>query len=200
MTKTKVGILISGRGSNMEALIAAAQDPVYPAQIALVLANVADAGGLAKAAAAGVPTAVIEHKPFGRDRAAHEAAIDATLVKAGIEVVALAGYMRVLTPYLVDRWAGRMINIHPSLLPAYPGLNTHERVLADGRVVHGCSVHLVTSGVDEGPLLGQAEVPVLPGDDAASLSARVLKAEHELYPRCLATLIGALQSSEPAKG
>ena len=200
MTKTKVGILISGRGSNMEALITAAQDPAYPAEIVLVLANIADAGGLAKAASAGIPNAVIEHKPFGRDRAAHEAAIDATLVKAGVEVVALAGYMRVLTPYLVDRWAGRMINIHPSLLPAYPGLDTHGRVLADGGVVHGCSVHLVTSGVDEGPLLGQAEVPVLPGDDAATLSARVLVAEHELYPRCLATLIEELQGSAPANG
>lgn len=193
MTKTKVGILISGRGSNMEALIAAAKDPAYPAEIVLVLANVPDAGGLAKAAAEGIATRAIDHKPFGRDRAAHEAAIDQALVAAGVEVVALAGYMRVLTPYLVDRWAGRMINIHPSLLPDYPGLDTHDRVLADGRTVHGCSVHLVTSGVDEGPLLGQAEVPVLPGDDAATLSARVLKAEHELYPRCLALLIDGLR-------
>jgi len=193
MTKTKVGILISGRGSNMEALIAAAKDPDYPAEIVLVLANVPDAGGLAKAAAEGIATAVIDHKPFGRDRAAHEAAIDRALVDAGVEVVALAGYMRVLTPYLVDRWAGRMINIHPSLLPAYPGLDTHGRVLADRGTVHGCSVHLVTSGVDEGPLIGQAEVPVLPGDDAATLSARVLKAEHELYPRCLALLIDGLR-------
>ena len=193
MTKTKVGILISGRGSNMEALIAAAKDPDYPAEIVLVLANVPDAGGLAKAAAAGIETMAIDHKPFGRDRAAHEAAIDQALVAAGVEVVALAGYMRVLTPYLVDRWAGRMINIHPSLLPDYPGLDTHDRVLADGRTVHGCSVHLVTSGVDEGPLLGQAEVPVLPGDDAATLSSRVLKAEHELYPRCLALLIDGLR-------
>jgi len=193
MTKTKVGILISGRGSNMEALIAAAKDPAYPAEIVLVLANVPDAGGLAKAEAAGIATAAIDHKAYGRDRAAHEAAIDQALVAAGVEVVALAGYMRVLTPYLVDRWAGRMINIHPSLLPDYPGLDTHDRVLADGRTVHGCSVHLVTSGVDEGPLLGQAEVPVLPADDAATLSARVLKAEHELYPRCLALLIDGLR-------
>jgi len=199
MTKTKVGILISGRGSNMEALIAAAKDPAYPAEIVLVLANVPDAGGLAKAEAAGIATAAIDHKAYGRDRAAHEAAIDQALVAAGVEVVALAGYMRVLTPYLVDRWAGRMINIHPSLLPDYPGLDTHDRVLADGRTVHGCSVHLVTSGVDEGPLLGQAEVPILPGDDAATLSARVLKAEHELYPRCLALLIEDLRAARPTK-
>lgn len=199
MIKTKVGILISGRGSNMEALIAAAKDPAYPAQIVLVLANVPDAGGLTKAMAEGIATAAIDHKPYGRDRAAHEAAINDVLVAAGVEVVALAGYMRVLTPYLVDRWAGRMINIHPSLLPAYPGLDTHERVLADGGTVHGCSVHLVTSGVDEGPLLGQAEVPVLAGDDAETLSARVLKAEHELYPRCLAVLIEQLHASRPSE-
>ena len=195
MKKVPVGVLISGRGSNMEALIAAAEDPDYPARIALVLSNVADAPGLAKAQAAGIPTAVIDHRPFGKDRAAHEARVDQTLRAAGVEIVALAGYMRVLTPYLVERWAGRMINIHPSLLPAYPGLDTHARVLADKGAVHGCSVHLVTAGVDEGPLLGQSEVPVLEGDDEATLAARVLRAEHELYPRCLSVLIRNLYRS-----
>lgn len=199
MMKVPVGVLISGRGSNMEALIAAAQAPEYPARIALVLSNVAGAPGLAKAAAAGIPTAVIDHKPFGKDRAAHEAKVDETLRAKGVEVVALAGYMRVLTPFLVERWAGRMINIHPSLLPAYPGLDTHARVLADGGKVHGCSVHLVTAGVDEGPLLGQAEVPVLEGDDEATLAARVLRAEHELYPRCLSVLIRNLYPSGRTK-
>ncbi len=189
MNKTPVGILISGRGSNMEALIAAARDSAYPGRVVMVLSNVPGAPGLAKAQAAGVDTAVVDHRPFGKDRAAHEAAVDATLRAAGVEVIALAGYMRVLSPFLVEKWAGRMINIHPSLLPAYPGLDTHERVLADKGAVHGCSVHLVTAGVDEGPLLGQSQVPVLPGDDTATLAARVLKAEHELYPRCLAALI-----------
>lgn len=195
MSKTRIGILISGRGSNMEALIEAAKAADYPGEIALVLSNIADAGGLAKAADAGIDTVVIDHKPFGRDRAAHEALVHQALLDARVEIVALAGYMRVLTPFLVEKWAGRMINIHPSLLPAYPGLDTHARVLADGGERHGCSVHLVTAGVDEGPLLGQSEVAVLPGDDEALLSARVLKAEHELYPRCLADLIRVLRKA-----
>ena len=178
MSKVKVAILISGRGSNMAALIAAAKDPAYPAQIVLVMANFADAGGLALAAAQGIDTAVIEHAPFGKDRLAHERMIDARLRQAGVQIVALAGYMRVLTPFLVEAWAGRMINIHPSLLPALPGLHTHQRALEAGLTKHGCTVHLVTAGVDEGPILGQAEVDILPGDDEASLSARVLEQEH----------------------
>ena len=185
MTKVAVGVLISGRGSNMEALIEAARDPAYPARIALVLSNKPDAGGLEIARAAGIPTAVIDHRPFGKDREAHERQVHQALTAAGAQIVALAGYMRVLTPWLVDAWAGRMINIHPSLLPAYPGLDTHARALGDGALEHGCTVHLVTAGVDEGPVLGQARVPVLPGDDEASLAARVLAAEHELYPACL---------------
>lgn len=185
MNKVAVGVLISGRGSNMEALIAAARDPAYPARIALVLSNKADAGGLATAAAAGIATTVVDHRPFGKDREAHERQVHQALTDAGVQVVALAGYMRVLTPWLVDAWAGRMINIHPSLLPAYPGLDTHARALADGAVEHGCTVHLVTAGVDEGPILGQARVPVLPGDDEVTLAARVLTAEHKLYPECL---------------
>jgi len=197
MRKARVGILISGRGSNMEALIAAAKAPDYPGEIALVLSNNPDAPGLATAAREGVATAAIDHRPFGKDRAAHEAAIDSALKGAGVEYVALAGYMRVLTPLLVDAWAGRMINIHPSLLPAYPGLDTHARALADGVAAHGCSVHLVTSGVDEGPILGQARVEVLPGDDEVALAARVLAEEHRLYPQCLAQLITRASMSEP---
>jgi formyltetrahydrofolate-dependent phosphoribosylglycinamide formyltransferase len=185
MKKVAVGVLISGRGSNMEALIDAARDPAYPARIALVLSNKADAGGLKIAREAGIPTAVIDHRPFGKDREAHERLVHQALTDAGVRIVALAGYMRVLTPWLVDAWAGRMINIHPSLLPAYPGLDTHGRALGDGVAEHGCTVHLVTAGVDEGPVLGQARVPVLPGDDEATLAARVLAAEHVLYPACL---------------
>ena len=188
MSKAKVAILISGRGSNMAALIAAARAPDYPAQIVLVIANLADAGGLALAAAQGIETAVIEHAPFGKDRLAHERMIDARLRQADVQIVALAGYMRVLTPFLVKAWAGRMINIHPSLLPALPGLHTHQRALEAGLTKHGCTVHLVTSGVDEGPILGQIAVDILPGDTEASLSARVLEQEHTLYARCLADL------------
>jgi formyltetrahydrofolate-dependent phosphoribosylglycinamide formyltransferase len=192
MSKAKVAILISGRGSNMAALIAAARAPDYPAQIVLVIANLADAGGLALAAAQGIETAVIEHAPFGKDRLAHERMIDARLRQADVQIVALAGYMRVLTPFLVEAWAGRMINIHPSLLPALPGLHTHQRALEAGLTKHGCTVHLVTSGVDEGPILGQIAVDILPGDTEASLSARVLEQEHTLYARCLADLAKAV--------
>ena len=185
MNKVAVGVLISGRGSNMEALIEAARDPAYPARIALVLSNRPDAGGLEIARAAGIPTIVIDHRPFGKDREAHERQVHQALTDAGVKIVALAGYMRVLTPWLVNAWAGRMLNIHPSLLPAYPGLDTHARALADRAAEHGCTVHLVTAGVDEGPVIGQARVPVLPGDDEAALAARVLAVEHELYVRCL---------------
>lgn len=185
MNKVPVGVLISGRGSNMEALIAAAKDSAYPVRIALVLSNKADAGGLAIAREAGIPTAVVEHRSFGKDREAHEGQVHQALLDHDVQIVALAGYMRVLTPWLVNAWAGRMINIHPSLLPAYPGLDTHARALGDGVAEHGCTVHLVTAGVDEGPVLGQARVPVLPQDDEATLAARVLAAEHVLYPEVL---------------
>jgi phosphoribosylglycinamide formyltransferase-1 len=187
--KPPVGILISGRGSNMEALIEAAKDPAYPAQIAVVIANNPDAEGLATAAAAGIRTALIDHRPYGKDRAAHERAIDDVLREAGVKYIALAGYMRVLTPFLVEAWAGRMINIHPSLLPLYPGLHTHARALEAGDAKAGCTVHLVTAGVDEGPILGQAEVTILPGDNEQSLALRVLEQEHRLYPASLARLI-----------
>lgn len=168
----------------MAALIAAAASPAYPATIGVVISNRHEAPGLEYAAAAGVPTEVIEHRCFP-DRASHEAAIDAVLQARGIELVCLAGYMRVLSPFLVERWSGRMLNIHPSLLPAFPGLDTHARVLAAGAKVHGCTVHLVTSEVDNGPFLAQAAVPVLPGDTEATLAARVLRQEHRVYVEAL---------------
>ncbi len=176
----------------MEALVAAARDPDCPFEIALVLANKPDAGGLAVAAEAGVEALCVDQKPFGKDREAHERAIDAALRQRGIEVIALAGYMRILTPFLVDAWEGRMLNIHPSLLPAYPGLDTHGRALAAGELEAGCTVHLVTAGVDEGPILGQARVPILPGDDDHILAARVLEQEHRLYAATLAEFVRGL--------
>ncbi len=186
--KVRVAILISGRGSNMAALIEAAKAPDYPAEIVLIISNRADAAGLDIARAAGVEALAIPGKPY-KDREAHERAIDAALVEARVNIVCLAGYMRLLTPYLVTRWAGRMLNIHPSLLPAYPGLDTHARVLAAGEEKHGCTVHLVTETMDEGPILAQATVPVLPGDTEATLAARVLAREHEIYPAALAAFV-----------
>jgi phosphoribosylglycinamide formyltransferase-1/phosphoribosylamine--glycine ligase/phosphoribosylglycinamide formyltransferase/phosphoribosylformylglycinamidine cyclo-ligase len=190
--KTKVAVLISGRGSNMEALVRAAQVPACPFEIALVLSNKPEAGGLVTAAEAGIEALAIDQKAFGKDREAHERAIDAALRQRGIQVVALAGYMRILTPFLVNAWEGRMLNIHPSLLPAYPGLDTHGRALAAGEVEAGCTVHLVTAGVDEGPVLGQARVPILPGDTEHMLSDRVLAQEHQLYPATLAEFVRGL--------
>jgi phosphoribosylglycinamide formyltransferase 1 len=190
--KHRTAVLISGRGSNMLALVEAAAAPDYPAEIVLVVSNRPDAAGLATAAARGIPTVAIDHRPFGPDRAAHEAAVDAGLRAHGVEIVCLAGYLRLLSPFLVSRWSGRMLNIHPSLLPAYKGLHTHERVLAAGETRHGCSVHLVTEDLDSDPILAQAEVPVLPGDTPEILSARVLSTEHVLYPQALAAF-----ASEP---
>lgn len=184
--RVRVAVLISGSGSNMAALVDAARADDCPLEIALVLSNRPDAGGLAVARDKGVAVAAVDHRPFGKDREAHERAVDAVLREHGIEVVALAGYMRLLTPWLVQRWAGRMLNIHPSLLPKYPGLDTHARALAAGDLEAGCTVHLVTEGVDEGPVLAQAAVPMLADDTPASLAQRVLTAEHQLYPRALA--------------
>jgi phosphoribosylglycinamide formyltransferase 1 len=181
----RVAVLISGTGSNMAALIDAAQATDRGYEVALVLSNIEGAGGLAIAAAKGVATVCIPHKPFGKDREAHERVVDQALRDAGVEVVALAGYMRVLTPWLVGGWRERMLNIHPSLLPLYPGLDTHARAIAAGDAEAGCTVHLVTEGVDEGPILGQARVPILADDTAASLAERVKTAEHDLYPRVL---------------
>ena len=174
----------------MAALLAAAANPAYPAEIALVLANKPAAGGLARAAEAGIPTAVVESRAFGRDRAGFEMAMEAELAKHGVELIALAGFMRVLTEGFVGRWAGRMINIHPSLLPAFPGVDTHARALAAGVRFHGCTVHLVTPGVDEGPIIAQAAIPVLADDTEDSLGARVLEQEHALYPAALALVAG----------
>jgi len=187
--KLRAGILISGRGSNMEALIKAAQAPDYPAEIALVISNRADAPGLEVARAHGIKALAIPSKPFGKDREAHERAIDAALAAEKTNIVCLAGYMRLLTPYFVGLWSGKMLNIHPSLLPAYPGLDTHARVLAAGEAKHGCTVHLVTETMDEGPILAQASVPVLPGDTEESLATRVLAQEHILYPAALAAFL-----------
>ena len=187
--KKRTAILISGRGSNMAALLdAAASGPDYPASVALVLSNRADVAGLARAAAMGVPTAVVESRLFRGDRDGFERAVEAELARHGVELVALAGFMRVLTPGFVGRWEGRLVNIHPSLLPAFPGLDTHARALAAGVKLHGCTVHLVSAGVDEGPIVAQAAVPVLEGDTAESLAARVLEQEHALYPAALAWL------------
>ena len=199
MSKPRVAILISGRGSNMEALIKAARAPDYPATIVLVLSNKPDAAGLEIARGLGVAAEAVPAKPFGKDREAHERALDARLTAAGAEIVCLAGYMRILTPYLVRRWAGRMLNIHPSLLPKFPGLDTHARALAAAEQKHGCTVHLVTEGMDEGPIMAQAEVPILPGDTEEKLSARVLEQEHRLYPAALASLAEKIRLPEAAR-
>lgn len=192
--RKRVAILISGRGSNMAALIEAAKAPGFPAEIALVLSNKAEAGGLAVAAANSIKTAVIEHKPFGRDRAAFDAAMQAVLDENRIEIVCLAGFMRLLTPAFCAHWAGRMINIHPALLPAFKGLDTHARAIEAGVKLHGCTTHFVTPGMDEGQIIGQAAVPVLDDDTEASLAARVLAEEHKLYPEALRLLAsGALR-------
>lgn len=192
LPRPRVGVLISGRGSNLGALLRAAADPAYPAQIVVAISNVAGAGGLDLARAAGVAAELVPSRDFGRDREAHERAIDARLRAHGVQIVCLAGYMRLLTPFLVQAWAGRMLNIHPALLPAFKGLDTHARALAAGVKTHGCTVHLVTVAMDEGEILGQASVPVLPGDTEVSLGARVLAEEHRLYPRVLAQLARSL--------
>lgn len=186
--RQKVGVLISGRGSNMLSLIRAAQAPDYPAEITLVLSNRPDAGGLERAASFGIATAVVDHKPFGRDREAFEKAVDAELQAAGIELVALAGFMRLLSPWLVEHWAGRMLNIHPALLPSFKGLDTHERALETGVKLHGATVHFVSSEMDAGPIIMQGAVPVLDGDTPDTLGARVLEVEHRIYPEALALI------------
>jgi phosphoribosylglycinamide formyltransferase-1 len=177
-------VLISGRGSNMQALLAACAAPDFPAEIVTVIANRPDAGGLDHARTAGITAQTIDHKAFA-GREPFEAALTEALEQAGVELLCLAGFMRVVTPGFVRHWQGRMINIHPSLLPLFPGLDTHARALAAGMKLHGCSVHFVSEEVDGGAIIGQAAVPVLPGDDAGSLAARVLRAEHRLYPACL---------------
>ena len=180
----RVAILISGGGSNMVAL-ARSMTGDHPARPCLVLANDPDAGGLEKARAMGIPTAALDHRPFGRDRAAFEDGLIALLDRAKPDLIALAGFMRVLTPRFVDHYRGRILNIHPSLLPKYPGLHTHRRALEAGDAQAGCTVHEVTAELDAGPILGQGRVPVLPGDTEDTLAARVLTMEHQLYPAVL---------------
>ncbi|MCV2864156.1 phosphoribosylglycinamide formyltransferase [Albidovulum sediminicola] len=180
----RVAILISGGGSNMVALVRSMTGD-HPARAVLVASNDPEAGGLVKAREMGVETAAVDHRPFGRDRAGFEAALLEPVLAAKPDILCLAGFMRVLTPDFVQRFAGRMLNIHPSLLPKYPGLRTHQRALDAGDAEAGCTVHEVTSELDAGPMLGQARVPVLPGDTADSLAARVLAAEHKLYPAVL---------------
>jgi phosphoribosylglycinamide formyltransferase 1 len=186
VTRRRVAILISGTGSNMLALVSAMGGPDHPAEPVLVLSNNPAAPGLARASALGVPTAAVDHRPFRGDRAAHDAAIDRALRDAGAELVACAGYLRIMTERLVESWAGRMLNVHPSLLPLFKGLQTHRRALEAGVAIHGCTVHEVVPELDSGRILGQAAVPVLPGDTAERLAARVLAQEHRLYPAVLA--------------
>jgi phosphoribosylglycinamide formyltransferase-1 len=185
MVRKRVAILISGRGSNMEALIAAAKTSDYPAAIELVISNNPEAEGLRRAAAAGVHTAVVDHKKFGKDREAFEHALQAELETRRIELVCLAGFMRLLTPWFVRQWDGRLINIHPALLPAFKGLDTHARALAAGAKEHGATVHFVVPEMDSGPIITQASVPVSSGDTEATLAARVLELEHRIYPEAL---------------
>ena len=196
--KPRVAIFCSGRGSNMAALIRAARDPEYPAEIVLVISNKAHAPALEIARAFGVEARAIPSKAYGVDREAHERAIDAVLQEHGIHIVCLAGYMRLLTPWFVARWRGRMLNIHPSLLPEYKGLETHLRVLQAGDTEHGCTVHLVTEAMDDGPILLQARVPVQPGETEEVLAARVLEQEHRIYPAALAEF--ARNNPLPAAG
>jgi phosphoribosylglycinamide formyltransferase-1 len=186
MTKKRVAVLISGRGSNMTALIEAAKDPSYPAEIALVLSNRADAAGLARAKAEGIATAVVDHAAFGKDREAFERALQAQLEQHRIDLVCLAGFMRLLTPWLVGRWEGRLINIHPALLPAFKGLDTHARALKAGATHHGATVHFVVPEMDSGPIILQDSLRVRDNDDADTLAARVLELEHRIYPLALA--------------
>jgi len=185
MTKRRAAILISGRGSNMAALIAAARAADYPAEIALVVANRPQAAGLAAARAAGIPTAVVDHAAFGQDREAFERALQGELDARGIDILCLAGFMRLLTTWFVTHWEGRMINIHPALLPAFKGLDTHARALAAGVKIHGATVHFVVPEMDSGPIILQAAIPVHEDDTAEALAARVLAVEHTIYPAAL---------------
>jgi len=192
MTKARVAVLISGTGSNMAALIEASRADDCPYEVVCVLANKPEAPGLERACALGVEAVAVDQRAFGKDRNAHERAIHAELTARNVEWIALAGYMRLLTPEFVAWWAGRMINIHPSLLPKYPGLDTHRRALDAGDTEAGCTVHHVVDAVDAGPIIAQARVPVLAGDTVETLAARVLAAEHQLYPAALIQAVAAV--------
>lgn len=185
MSRRRVAVLISGRGSNMAALIDAAKDKNYPAEIGLVVSNRSDAGGLQVARAADIDTEIVDHAAFGKDRAGFESALQAVLEKHRIDIVALAGFMRLLTAGFVEKWHGRILNIHPALLPAFKGLDTHKRALEAGVKTHGATVHFVVPEMDSGPIIAQGAVQVRPGDSEETLAARVLKVEHQLYPLAL---------------
>ena len=189
--KARVAILISGRGSNMASLIAAAKEPGCPYQVVLVASNVPEAAGLAIAEVEGIPTWALSHK--GMKRAEFDALMDARLRDARPDLIALAGYMRLLSPEFIAKWEGRVLNIHPSLLPNYKGLDTHARAIEAGDATAGCSVHVVTVELDDGPVVAQAEVPILPGDTPEALADRVLVEEHKLYPKALAEAVGRLR-------
>jgi len=188
--RKRVAVLISGRGSNLQALLDAEQNAY---EIALVVSNVPGVEGLERARARGVTAITLDHKPYGKNREAFERDLDALLIQHNIDLVALAGFMRVLTPFFVNAWKDRLLNIHPSLLPKFPGTKTHERVLAAGESEHGCTVHLVVEEVDAGEIIGQSRMPVLPGDTPETLATRLLALEHELYPRALADFARALR-------
>jgi phosphoribosylglycinamide formyltransferase-1 len=188
MSRKRVAILISGRGSNMAALIEAAKDKNYPAEITLVISNRPDAGGLVTAQAAGITTAVVDHASYGKDRAAFERALQAVLEQHRIGIVCLAGFMRLLSGTFVNQWQGKLLNIHPALLPAFKGLDTHKRALAEGAKIHGATVHFVVAEMDSGPIIAQAAVGVRPNDSETSLAARVIKLEHRIYPLALKLL------------
>lgn len=185
MTKKRVAVLISGRGSNMTALIEAAKADDYPAAIVLVVSNVPDAAGLARAKQDGIATTVVDHRTFGADREAFERALDAQLQTHQIDIVCLAGFMRLLTPWFVARWNGRMLNIHPALLPEFKGLHTHRRALEAKVARHGATVHFVVPEMDSGPIILQDSVPIVAGDTEDTLAARVLAVEHRIYPQAL---------------
>jgi phosphoribosylglycinamide formyltransferase-1 len=193
-SKKRVAVLISGRGSNMTALIEAAQAKDYPAEIVLVVSNRPAAAGLTRAREAAIATVVVDHRPFGKDREAFERALDDELRKRGIEIVCLAGFMRLLTSWFIGRWRGRILNIHPALLPEFKGLDTHRRALEAGVKRHGATVHFVVEETDGGPVISQQSVPVLQGDTEATLAARVLEIEHRIYPEALRLVAeGSLQ-------
>lgn len=189
MIRKRVAILISGRGSNMAALIEAAKAADYPAEIALVVSNVPDVAGLERAREAGIIAVVVDHKPFGKDRAAFEAALQKLLDEHRIDLICLAGFMRLFTAEFVERWSGRMLNIHPSLLPLFPGLDPHGQALRAGVKTSGATVHFVIPETDAGPIIAQESVPVLPDDTSDTLAARVLEAEHRIYPQALRQVI-----------
>ncbi len=185
MTRKKVAVLISGRGSNMQALVEAAKDKNYPAEIVLVVSNRLDAAGIAYAREAGIAATVVDHADYGKNREAFERALQAALEGSGIEIICLAGFMRLLTPWFVKKWEGRMLNIHPALLPEFKGLDTHARALAACAKTHGATVHFVSADMDSGPIICQGAVPVLPNDTPEMLAARVLEVEHRIYPLAL---------------